>query len=533
MISSFALYDLAASSQTYNSLVSTWLGANIPSLSQGSRLTVLSRCPDASSENIAWGIAGANAHRAYGGSQWLDFAATIWNQINNGCVITAADAASGTHPTKNVTFPSQCNSTSVVGGVFLYGSNPTNLWVNMDAHGGFMVLSGLLFEATNNQTYADSAQQSFKFIEGLLYDGTLVRDRIDLGTCQWIDMQSSNSGYAIEAVSIYGNTTKDSGASVFLNNLIPAAISYPGWTGHDGIVTEGPSLQAVATQSDGSNTETANRGTYIRGLHEAWSRMDRDSDLAKLIEGYVMVQYNALIDLAKASDHDWYSPRWVGPAATALLPWGQFVAASVFNSAVSMAVKNSTTGDTRSPTTATSQLGSPSQTSVSSHSISTGAIAGISVGAAAFVILLVVLTVFLVLRWRKSKGIFVYRNRHLSLDEPDSYVQVYRPEAAIVSSTIPQSSYSRQAGTVTNLTSVSDGITTETRTPSSPASSGPQTTATSISENDSVPELMERLQRAMAREQDAETSAPPQYSSLSNINPDIPTGKQRLTLTNR
>lgn len=74
-------------------------------------------------------------------------------------------------------------------------------------------LSGLLYETTNNQTYADSAQQSFRFIKNLLYDGSLVQDRIDLGTCKWIDLQSSNSGYAIEAISIYANRVNDSEAS--------------------------------------------------------------------------------------------------------------------------------------------------------------------------------------------------------------------------------------------------------------------------------------------------------------------------------
>ena len=57
----------------------------------------------------AWAVAGANTYRAYGGSQWHDLAVAVWNQINDRCLITAADSSVGTHPTKNVTFPSQCN----------------------------------------------------------------------------------------------------------------------------------------------------------------------------------------------------------------------------------------------------------------------------------------------------------------------------------------------------------------------------------------------------------------------------------------
>ena len=117
-------------------------------------------------------------------------------------------------------------------------------------------LSALLYEATENQTYADAAQQSFKFIKDVLYDGSLVHDRIDLGNCEWIDIQSSNSGYAIEGVSIYTSKVNDSDASSLwvsgpkhpnslstyhhsLNTLLPTAIKNQGWTGHDGIVLEG------------------------------------------------------------------------------------------------------------------------------------------------------------------------------------------------------------------------------------------------------------------------------------------------------
>ena len=120
-------------------------------------------------------------------------------------------------------------------------------------------LSALLYEATENQTYADSTQQSFKFIKDVLYDGSLVRDRIDLGNCEWIDIQSSNSGYAIEGVSIYTSKVNDSDASSLwvsgtkypnslatyhhsLSTLLPTAIKNQGWTGHDGIVLEGKSI---------------------------------------------------------------------------------------------------------------------------------------------------------------------------------------------------------------------------------------------------------------------------------------------------
>ena len=107
-------------------------------------------------------------------------------------------------------------------------------------------------------------------------------------------------------------------------------------------------------------------GTYIRGLYEAWSRMDKSSDLAKLIETYVTVQvsydnllflctiniglvrctviitqFNALHDLAKSPNHDWYSSRWSGPYADSLFTPGQYIASNVLNAALSIAYNQS------------------------------------------------------------------------------------------------------------------------------------------------------------------------------------------------
>ncbi len=97
---------------------------------------------------------------------------------------------------------------------------------------------------------------------------------------------------------------------------------------------------------------------YIRGLYEAWSRSDINSDIAKLIGSFITVQVrsspswsrsimanpllqlNALLDLAEISGTNQFSPGCVGPAYNGLLPWTQLVAMDVFNAAIGMAPRN-------------------------------------------------------------------------------------------------------------------------------------------------------------------------------------------------
>ncbi|CAL1698229.1 unnamed protein product [Somion occarium] len=389
MLSSIALHDLIAGNQDNN-------------LDFG-----CIRCPDVASETLSWALAAINAYRAYGRDLFLSTATAVWNQINDGCVITADDATKGSHPIKNVTLPARCNGTSVVGGVFLYGTNPMNLWVNVDTIGAFMTLSSLLFEATSNGTYSNSAGQSFQFIRSHLYDGNIIRDRIDLATCTQIDLQSSNSGFVIEGLSVYVNTTSNGPASDLLKNLIPSAMKFAQWTGSDGIVFE----------TNGA-TETANKGTYIRGLHEAWSRLDKNSDPAKLIQSYILVQYNALLDLAKSPNDNFYSPGWEGPQATQLLPSGQYFAASVLNSALAMTDNDTATGSSTDSTSSTNSA-PPSETSaLQSHHVSTGVIVGATIGGVAFLAIVTALLVFLFLhrRDRRDRGVFIIDEAKSSLD---------------------------------------------------------------------------------------------------------------------
>ena len=55
-----------------------------------------------------WGVSAIYAFRAYSQEVFLSYGTQIWEGYSKW-VITEADAQRGSHPLKNVTFPSECN----------------------------------------------------------------------------------------------------------------------------------------------------------------------------------------------------------------------------------------------------------------------------------------------------------------------------------------------------------------------------------------------------------------------------------------
>lgn len=63
-----------------------------------------------------------------------------------------------------------------------------------------------------------------------------------------------------------------------------------------------------------------------------------------IVHKLIHMQLNALLDFASLPGNSRnYSPRWEGPPADKLLPWGQLAAADVLNSAVGLLTINNTT----------------------------------------------------------------------------------------------------------------------------------------------------------------------------------------------
>ncbi|KAI0071041.1 hypothetical protein K474DRAFT_1712804 [Panus rudis PR-1116 ss-1] len=128
-----------------------------------------------------------------------------------------------------------------------------------------------------------------------------------------------------------------------------------------------PSGQVGANPNTTHNDEGwAFKALLIRGLCEAWRRSPSDSSIAKLIQSYITVQYNALLDFSRIPEGHFYSPIWRPPPASHLIPWGQVAAIDVMNSAIDLPVSadsEATTSSSIVSSTASSSPTSLAQTS--------------------------------------------------------------------------------------------------------------------------------------------------------------------------
>ncbi|KAI0074082.1 hypothetical protein K474DRAFT_1710160 [Panus rudis PR-1116 ss-1] len=290
---------------------------------------------------LTWGLAAYHAYRAYNDKSFLEIAQSFWNQATP-YFITPENAASGTHPMRNISIQSQCNGSTTAGGVFWQGNVANSGIVTANAVGSYFVLSAYLFEATSNQTYSTAAGLSASFIQSHLYDGVLIKGRITIGPGDCVSVPSGggltyNSGLMIEGLGVYANVTGNDTLVDFLYNLIASTVKFQ-WSDDQGILYE-------ETDSDNPSVSTPSwgyKGVFVRGLYEVWTRLPPDSDVAKLIESFILVQYNALQDLAKLSAGEFYSPVWIGPPPRGPLPWGQLAAIDVLNSAINLPTLNTT-----------------------------------------------------------------------------------------------------------------------------------------------------------------------------------------------
>ncbi|KAF7790169.1 hypothetical protein EIP86_001121 [Pleurotus ostreatoroseus] len=229
-------------------------------------------------------------------------------------------------------------------------------------------------------------------------------ERINLADCQEIPQSPFTyiTGFNIWGLSILA--THNSTWTPFVNSLILSSVPYAGWTNQDGIVIEG---RVANTTVD--NMQHTFKVIWIRGLYEAWTRMDPTSSAAKYLKAYFYVQFNALRDLAYNADVDAYSPNWAGPSVNQQSSWGQLAALDLLNTAFAVnsnleTPSSNTTGpSSASASTGTNILGptfteepsghssAPSRPSNSSKAaIAAGAtVAGISVVAVCCFILLI------------------------------------------------------------------------------------------------------------------------------------------------
>ncbi|KZT25179.1 endo-1,6-alpha-mannosidase [Neolentinus lepideus HHB14362 ss-1] len=244
-----------------------------------------------------------------------------------GCLensqVTAAQASSGSTSVKSFSLESTCNGATMAGGVFW---RPTS-----DDQGINSITTGLgsyLAEATGDGQYSSAATAAASWINSHnLNSGDIVLDTVNANDCStspssWLF--TYNTGKFIEGLSVLADVTGDSTWTTLLVNVLAAATHTSAWQGDDGVITEG-----VSTTTD--NDSVGFKAVLIRGLHEAFSRSASNTDLRSLVESYIDVQYNALLELA--ANGSTYSSSWTGPPQ-AFTSWGQLAALDVLTSAI-------------------------------------------------------------------------------------------------------------------------------------------------------------------------------------------------------
>ncbi|KZV69019.1 hypothetical protein PENSPDRAFT_666027 [Peniophora sp. CONT] len=313
-----------------------------------------------------WGLAAFYGARAYNDSGLLELAEGVWN-VATVYTVTAQDGASGTQHTRNA------------------AQMPNSLGCNGETIGAYVALSAHLWESTDNLTYLNAAEQSASFANTHMYIQfyQIIMDTYDLGSCSSSDMAwTYNQGFFLEGLSILSSapvSNKTTWISL-LQTMVVSTVQFSVWTASNG------SNVGVLIEND-SNDPTkfqeawVFRNAFTRGLYEVWSRLNSSSPMANLIQAFMMVQYNALLDLA-SNNGSFYSPKWSGPQLVTKVPWGQLSAMEVLNAAIGMAPANSSTTSsaTAAPVASATTATQSATTSATSRSISDGAIAGLVVG---------------------------------------------------------------------------------------------------------------------------------------------------------
>ncbi|KAF7305854.1 TKL/TKL-ccin protein kinase [Mycena chlorophos] len=189
---------------------------------------------------------------------------------------------------------------TVAGGTFR-STDRGDPGMNALATGKFFVLSALLYESTQNQTYLDRAKDSFAFIKNHLFlaeDGWVL-DSFDSANCnRTIDQTPDNYGLFIEGMAVLYSTTGDMSVQAILNQVVSVVLATRDWQGDDGII---------------AFPRNGNRGSadLIHGLRAAYERKATSTELHHIIAQYLTVQFHAVTELSSVSGTFVYSGQWI------------------------------------------------------------------------------------------------------------------------------------------------------------------------------------------------------------------------------
>lgn len=273
-----------------------------------------------------WATAAVYAYRAYHDTSLLSHAIAVWEHVSQ-YVVTPSAASSGTLPTKDFSISGECDGASMVGGVF-WRPTTDDQSINSVTTGLYIALSAYLAEISGDSTYTNAAIVSASWIENLNINSEgLVLDTVNAHDCTrspstWLF--TYNSGKYIEGLSVLADVTGNPAWNNLMVNVTAASVKTSAWEGSDGIITEGASATS-------NNDAVGFKAVFVRGLHEAFVRNAPNADLQVLIQSYIDVQYNALLELA--ANGSTYSSAWHGPPQS-FTSWGQLAALDVLVSAI-------------------------------------------------------------------------------------------------------------------------------------------------------------------------------------------------------
>ncbi|VDB84748.1 unnamed protein product [Peniophora sp. CBMAI 1063] len=348
------------------------------------------------SDSVYWGLALYYAYRTYRQQALLDQAIVAWNMTYVNGFITPDVAASGNGAGRNVSIlpPSNCTANGTyAGGVFFYKDVHNDTAINAYTVAPFMTLSAYLFEETKETIFQQAAQLSLDFSINRLWNGTVFLDTFWPLSCQYLDSWTSLDEWYIEGIAVWANITGNGTLTTFLETVITNATTLSLWNLDNGNIKE---------FFDPSDWDSIDKGIYIRALAEA-RRRNPGTALAKYIEAYITVQFNALLTHARAPNTNYYTTAWSsGPANSTFSASGNIAALDVLNAVfdfVAPTMSSSSPGSTNS----SAPGNHPQVTKPASKSSKTGIIAGSVVGS----ITAIVSVVLLLFLWRR-------RSQHLN-----------------------------------------------------------------------------------------------------------------------
>ncbi|KAK7688612.1 hypothetical protein QCA50_008150 [Cerrena zonata] len=388
-----------------------------------------------------------------------------------------------------------------------------------------MALSAYLYEITRNQTYYEFANLSHTFIQSHLYNVSrgCIMDNYDIQQCQTGNNRAFtyNTGLYLEGLSVFSNTTKDSGLIQLANQIALDSMKKSSlWTNVNGVIT--------GSRSNVTNDDVGHsfKVMLIRALHEHWSRSENASEIANLIEKFLTVQHNAILNLARYPGTNWYTHAWTGPPVPTMLPWGQLAAMDVLSSAISFAANITDTNNT-SPNASASPT-SPQQSSTS-HNTPFGPIIGGAVGGS--VVLILILIIGIMFRRLRSHSAAALTKTIVQKPEPlgesprrmssdplqsiDPFPPPSPPPFPIIEhfhSSKLQNEDQQPASAATQSNSQPSSQLGAARLSTPPQNRSPENSGT---RQDSITEMIHRLNQALVSlTEEAPAAAPPRYEDI-------------------